>query len=127
CTGMSVAQGGPKNHCYLAAKELVSWDQARMACKAWRAAADLACIADDAENTFVQQPFLSIELVWLGAHVNPDGKTFAWVTGEPFDWTDWKPPEPNHMPGDDCVALWQGGWQDVHCDMGYYVCEYPAK
>ena len=43
--------------------------------------------------------------------------SWKWVTGEPLDFTNWLPGEPNNLPGEDFAMMITGdiqGWNDAH-------------
>ena len=40
-----------------------------------------------------------ITAVWLGANNRNASSGFQWVTGEPFDYAEWGPGEPNNTNG----------------------------
>ena len=69
-----------------------------------------------------------------GSPDEPEGD-WEWVTGEPFDYTNWHPDEPNDFQGreEDCLHPHPDGslaWNDSSCDdrrVGGYVVEYDSK
>src|SRR5437762_10180429 len=59
----------------------------------------LAQISDAAEQAWVSStiPMPSGTFIWLGArdHGVPD---WTWTTGEPLEYTNWRPTEPDGLP-----------------------------
>lgn len=55
---------------------------------------------------------------------------WAWITGEPVDFTVWSPGEPNHDGGEeDCGFTWAGGtWNDGRCHLAAngFIVEWEA-
>ena len=102
----------------------------------------LATITSAAENKVVR-PLVS-NSKWLGANedvpvTSPGTGNYAWLTGEPFDYSNWGPQEPNRAEThcgngnglcyEHCVVmLGDGTWADHRCDIvDGYVCEWePA-
>jgi cysteine-rich repeat protein len=118
CDGMAL--GG---HCYTLHALQLGWDDARRDC-ATRGGhlATLSVSSEDAVATLVANR----EAAWIGL-TDVDGEgDFVWITGEPLDFTDWEPNEPNNELGaEDCGALWwSGGWNDDDCIARWpHVCE----
>ncbi|PVD29320.1 hypothetical protein C0Q70_11917 [Pomacea canaliculata] len=95
--------------------------------------ANLVEITSKEESDFISR-FLSGHSAistWIGAtDIFSEGK-FVWMPeGEPVNFTNWAPGEPNHNTGtgsEDCVILdenrsWH--WNDIACTTAaYFVCE----
>jgi hypothetical protein len=125
---------------------LLTWEQARQAAAGsyyLGAQGHLATVASAAENSFIvgliPQDDLMYKSTWLGGYETPS-HDWEWVTGEPFDYTNWKAGEPNgwlygdppnHLvmysgvvyPPD--AGLWND-YNDVPLQVGFrpYVVEY---
>lgn len=44
---------------------------------------------------------------WIGLSDAAAEGRYEWVTGEPFSFSDWAPPEPNDLGDEDYVFLWR--------------------
>lgn len=59
---------------------------------------------------------------WLGASDDNWEGDWEWVTGEPFEWTDWESGQPdndasNDVTGEDYLEAWHGGsWNDIYSE-----------
>jgi len=133
----------PENgHLYLLYPEWSkTWHQARDYCAA--RGGHLVTIGSTSENEFVYR--LSGGLAWLGATDEAEEGTWVWVTGEPWDFTNWDEGEPNN-----CASTPDGSpgcfpehyltfsapetstptttWNDVPDGEAPFVCEWePAS
>lgn len=98
--------------------------------------AHLATVSSQAENDFITNTFPAAMqwIYWLGGyqvhHNNEPAGGWAWVTGEPWDFTNWQPGEPNDYAGNqEEVLMFYGGsprWNDITITyQGYgYVVEW---
>jgi len=128
------------HHCYFGYDQL---DFAMAQADCVKRGAHLATIANATENQLVLK-FIN-NSKWIGgledvAPTQPGTGAYAWITNEPFAYTNWAPQEPNrldtHCGGsfnqhcyEHCIAiLGDGSWADRRCDMpDGYVCEWePA-
>jgi serine/threonine protein kinase len=86
-------------HRYLLVSESCSWEEAKV--KAEAMGGHLIAITDKEEDAWVRAKLLDKlppeRTVWLGARSGlvSMGETLAWVTGEPFSFTNWGPNEGN--------------------------------
>ncbi|XP_025097814.1 low affinity immunoglobulin epsilon Fc receptor-like isoform X2 [Pomacea canaliculata] len=117
--------------CYLLGTDAVTWTDAEGMCRLL--SANLVEITSKEESDFISR-FLSGHSAistWIGAtDIFSEGK-FVWMPeGEPVNFTNWAPGEPNHNTGtgsEDCVILdenrsWH--WNDIACTTAaYFVCE----
>ena len=84
-----------------------SWEEARALAQGVGAGWDLATITSAGENAFVESLFGTTASAcnvvrttlnsgpWIGAYLaGPNRANYAWVSGEPFSFTDWGPNEP---------------------------------
>jgi len=121
----------------------LTWDQARAAAEAM--GGHLVTITSEAENNFVAnlvttQGTPNLERYWLGGYqtdpnglgVEPAG-SWAWVTGEPWSYTNWATGEPNNGAGGTQHFLHfypaPPDWDDMENRAGVmnsYVVEYRA-
>lgn len=104
-----------------------SWTSASAAVAAMGGGWRLATITSAGENTFVETTVLGAGAAnrshyWIGATDAAVEGTFAWVTGEPFGFTDWGSGEPNDSNNEDYLAYdFRAGtgwvWNDAPDDM----------
>ena len=120
---------------YIAGIDL-SWDDARDTASWYEG--HLATITSEAENEFIQQALMEESAsgqFWIGAYEDyydsaSGDRSFAWVTGESFDYENWYPGEPN-APGDETAVelnVGEGGkWNDFAANnlLGS-ILEYPS-
>ena len=110
----------------------------------------LATITSAAENAFVYQVSINPALwridayangqgPWLGGYqtnpLAPANATWAWVSGEPWNYTHWNSGEPNDFNGNESCLVMEGpgclqssGWNDLGFgvkELGYVV-EYDG-
>lgn len=95
--------------------EGATWQSARASAQALGSGWDLATVTSVAENTFFISLLPSAPGArwhfWLGASDSASEGTFAWVTGEEFNFTDWASGEPNNFDNDDFLAIdFRTGW-----------------
>ncbi len=98
----------------------------------------LATITSQDENDFIAGIVPSDVSFWVGGF-QPSGSpepagNWQWVTGEPFDYTNWAPDEPNNWfgddPNEDRVEFYDSGeWNDLPADFELigYIVEYPVS
>jgi cysteine-rich repeat protein len=113
-----------QNHCYWRNTDDAPWAVASAACVA--GGGHLVTIASQAENDFLSNLH---EWFWIGAtdgrgRMVPGVGTYTWVTGEPWDYTNWEQDRPNAQ-GNDCGASIcyehcaelqaDGTWNDLDC------------
>jgi hypothetical protein len=98
--------------------------------------AHLATITSQEEQDAIHEFFgNAIAFNWLGAHLE-DGR-WDWVTGEPWDYTNWQPGEPSGQTGENALHIGGGGttsdegwiydgkWNDAYDTSLYpYIVEY---
>ena len=117
----------------------ITWQEARQL--AVDLGGHLATITSAEENTFVANLVATYgvgnrERYWLGGYqttprVEPDG-SWAWVTGEVWDYTNWEVGEPNNGVGgtQHYLHFWRtpGKWDDMENRrvMDSFVIEYAA-
>ncbi|MHC5111405.1 MAG: lectin-like protein [Planctomycetota bacterium] len=75
----------------------------------------LATINDEAENNFLFAELGASE-PWIGLNDRDNEGTFVWSSGEPVEFTDWSPGEPNDSNGnEDAVRFFSTGqWNDLN-------------
>jgi cysteine-rich repeat protein len=124
------------HHCYNGYDE-ADFAGAREACE--ERGAHLATISSAAENKLVQKLVNSSKLLGgfedVGLMMKGKGE-YAWVTGEPFTFSNWAQGEPDQKDTrcqgysshcyEHCLGMnGQGLWEDHRCDLeDGYVCEW---
>lgn len=119
--------------------QTITWNEARALAEAM--GGHLATITSAAENDFVafmvrEYGFGNRERYWLGGYQTdlnnePDG-SWAWVTGEAWDYTNWEVGEPNNGVGgtQHYLHYWRvpGMWDDMENRrvMDSFVVEYSV-
>jgi spore coat protein H len=122
CTGADTAVVASLNgHCYLGYETALDWFTAEGFCEA--RGGHLVTVTSRAESTLAQGATAGDR--WLGLTDLAVEGTFAWVTGEPFVYSGFRPGEPNDWGGnEDCGHFAWDGWNDLDCLAGSaYVCE----
>jgi cysteine-rich repeat protein len=128
----------PDHHCYNG-YDTAPFTGAQQACA--QRGAHLATIASAEENAIARK--LVNNSKWIGgledvAATSQGSGDYAWLTQEPFEYTNWAQGEPNrmeyHCEGgsfnahcyEHCITLMgDGTWVDHRCDMSDgYVCEW---
>lgn len=117
------ASEGGNDHWYLIDRTKSDWVNAKTRAEA--AHGNLVTITSEGEEEFIINTFLTgpdkLKVFWIGCSDTAEEDTFVWVTGEPFDYTNWKSGEPNGWDGeteDYCCINWNavrgpiGEWND---------------
>jgi hypothetical protein len=126
-------------HCYEVVTSPVRWPAAKAAAEAMTfngTQGHLATITSQAETSFLVSQGLAPSFYWIGAS-QPAGENcpscgWAWVTGEPFVYTNWAALEPNDFYGpasEQFLEFWvtPGTWNDqCDCVQPGFVVEYEA-
>ena len=124
----------------------ISWTQARDAAAA--KGGYLACITSAAENDFVFNNVVNDSAYWTNSHYGPwlggyqydklaePAGHWAWISGEPWNDTNWASPEPNNSGnGEDYLHYFSYGsspaptWNDEYQPGTFnvsYLIEYNA-
>lgn len=137
-----MTQGPESGHFYepVTALEALDWEEARSDAesRSFRGVpGHLVTITSEGEDLFVREAF-SEELrsgPWLGGF-QPVGSEepaggWQWVTGEPFEYTNWGDGEPNDGVDEACLQYLDEppGWNDFPCSAGagtIYIVEYDT-
>jgi len=123
------------DHYYQLVETSQSWDAARKACSDLKGY--LATITSKLENDWIQTHLTKgVENVWLGGTDSAKEGVWEWITGEPWNYTNWNPGEPNDFccNGEDSLSLRgteSGKWNDLNSTSPYYtpvyyLCEWEA-
>lgn len=65
----------------------------------------LAAITSEKEQAFIEQLNKDSKKLWIGAYRN-EYFLWYWVTGEKWNYTNWKAGEPNNQGTETCGAVW---------------------
>jgi hypothetical protein len=139
---------GPNGNCFLPVETALSWDDARLGCRAHGTGWDLAAIRSEETNRFLAD--VAPAQAWIGASDAEDEGTWIWVNQGDAFWDgngvsgsvlngafeNWNTDEPNGAGNSDCARLVTapGGvisalptWADLECfELRGSVCEGPA-
>jgi len=133
---------GPNGNCYATVATLLSWDDARVNCRARGDGWDLAAILSESSDRFLAGRVTSE--VWIGASDAETEGLWTWVSnGVPFwngsgltgralngAYENWNSDEPNGGGNSDCARLAPSGgnaWADLECfELRGSICEGPA-
>lgn len=122
--------------------QALEWADARAEAEARSfrgAGGHLVTITSTAEDRFVQQAFAAIldRDPWLGGYQlagnDEPAEGWRWVTGEPFEYTNWGVGVPDDEDGADCLQYLPGPepyWNDFGCGAGpgsVYIVEYDTR
>ncbi|MDO4805879.1 MAG: lectin-like protein [Coriobacteriales bacterium] len=133
----SVAFG---NHLYQCINEHMSWHDAEEYCEAQ--GGHLATVESQEENDFIFdliQQQSGRDFYWLGGTDEDEEGSWVWVTGEPWEYTNWRSGEPSNTgdeTGEDYLAMGsahEGQWNDQWIkDPSYgelvgFVCEWDSS
>jgi hypothetical protein len=134
-------------HYYELIETTLSWENARDAAAGMTyngVQGHLATITSPEEEAFVvgQWPCIGYDHptnysncggeahVWLGATDVDSETNWLWITGEPWNYTDWATNEPNGGTNENCLAYRDedgGYWNDEPCDFSrWYLVEYDT-
>ena len=108
------------NHAYIRFGSELSWEVAHADCQS--RGGYLAVISSPEEAVFVRSNVGSDG--WIGLSDAVAEGEYVWVTGEPFEFSDWSPNRPNGGATENCVLL-GARWEDLPCaDSRPYFCEF---
>jgi len=120
--------------CYVYVAAPTTWDNASVLCEGF--GGHLAVPTSTAENVIVAglptDP-TNLPDSWLGGTDRAHEMTWAWITGEPFLFDNWRTGEPNdgnsNTVAEDCMVVEAdngGTWDDRSCTRLYpFLCELP--
>jgi cysteine-rich repeat protein len=110
-------------HAYRRFVQRVKQPEAEAVCKA--EGGHLVTFSDANEQAFVGGRFHGT--FWIGSVLDEKTKKFAWATGEPVQYTDFAPGEPNFLTDQKCLALEvDRRWYNRECGQRHgFVCEVP--
>ena len=136
----SVADIGPavfpgNGHQYILVESGLYWWDAVADCES--RGAYLVSITSQEENDFVYDSLASQAApgsnVWIGGTDYWQEGVWTWVSGEPWVYENWAPPEPNETGPEDFAEFgitWGYGsqWNDIEYNqyLSPYICEFDA-
>lgn len=124
-----------RGHYYARIPISMTWEEARDYCES--IGGHLATITDAEEQAFIEENLLGISSLvacWLGGYTKDTVDHFEWITGEPFEYTNWRHGEPN-LQSEKWLHLYDstnsdyfGLWNNAH-DYGkaYCICEWEDE
>jgi len=122
-------------HCYRFEQQVeLMWRPAESDCVTW--GGHLIGVNDADEQTFVRAviddelgPDAGQRGVWIGLNdLDASRGDWKWTTGDPFQFANWGPGEPETAAGKDCVyvygPMFQNNWSNFMCTVrANYLCE----
>ncbi|XP_057680905.1 collectin-12-like [Corythoichthys intestinalis] len=119
-----------RDKCYLFAKDLHSFDDAKATCEL--KLGSLLTIDDTEEQTWLQKQTHGKGYFWMGLTDRAEESVWRWLDGSQPAFTRWKPGQPDnwghgHESGENCAGLIHDGlWNDFFCeDLISYICQKP--
>lgn len=113
-------------HTYCIFPTSMSWSEAKVYCE--KVGGHLATITSAKEQAFIEQLNSSSKRLWIGAY-RDEYFLWYWVTGEKWDYTNWKEGEPNNQGTETCVAVWPSEWNDLGAgssEQTGFICEWDT-
>lgn len=104
-------------HCCMLFNQARGWDAGVLACEAVGDGVHLATVSGDSENAVLDN--LAGQEAWIGGNDIDVEMTFAWITGEPFAYTNFRSGEPGGGGGENCLMFQGqlgGEWDDRGCN-----------
>lgn len=125
----SEQQGRFQNSRYEIIYGKLTWWEAAAYCESL--GGHLATITSQAEQDFIDSLNSDGDRLWIGGY-RPDGLVFAWITGEPWNYTNWDEGEPNNSSNvvshEDSVCVWPRKWNDLSykntSEQRGFICEW---
>ena len=127
-------EDGGNEHTYAILKQILIWDSANALVPTLVRFGEpgyLASITSPGENDFIQYQLLegmprqtSIADQYFTGGIYENNEWF-WQTGEPFDYTNWAPPEPNNIGIEIVTSIWGYGHTDSRKPAGKWNNTLP--
>ena len=119
----------------------ITWEEAKQRCE--QMGGYLATITSAEEQAFVDSLIENSGKngLWLGAYRQQSDKEFVWLTGEPFQYTNWSAGQPDYSyQTEDMLMLYtyhnsqfgkwndltNEGWYDVPASKMGFICEWDS-
>ncbi len=114
-------------HLYKLFNDEMSWNAAKQYCS--QLGGHLATITNEAEDKqlFKYVNIMGYTDVLLGASDSNQEGVWTWVTGEPFDYTNFNLGEPNNSGNNEDYLEYYtttGGWNDTNHEETVFLCEW---
>lgn len=118
-----------KDHIYSLYNDVMTWNEAKIQCE--NMGGHLVTVTSEEEQSVIEELVKDSFCSWyfMGASNTENGVDYKWVTGESFDYTNWKNGSPDNVNENYLMATrnLNGGWQDTTVD-GYsclvgFICE----
>ncbi|MEZ4469980.1 MAG: lectin-like protein [bacterium] len=115
-TACSYVEGAGSTYLYCPGR--LNWANAQAACQA--IGGNLVTLESAEEFAL----FDALTLYWLGLSDQAEEGTFVWASGSDAAYRAFLAGEPNNDGNQDCVQVYQGGWDDLQCgNSRAYICE----
>ena len=100
------------------------WGYAKYFCE--EKGGHLATITSAEENSIIHQLIQSSENNFLIGGTDKDSEgEWKWITGEPFNYTNWNEKQPDNYEDEDYLMMYSNGkWNDCHETLKGFICEY---
>ncbi|MBI4701909.1 MAG: DUF4215 domain-containing protein [Deltaproteobacteria bacterium] len=123
CGGANEIEHPSTHHCYRLTEQSGNWGAGKTACATW--GGHLMTVGSAGEQSPVK-PLVGGD-TFLGASDSGHEGQFTWVTGEPWDYTNWAGGEPNGGTKENCLEIHSNlTWNDVECSTtNHALCERP--
>jgi hypothetical protein len=123
------------NHHYLFVGDSMKWHEARDYCTSL--GGYLVTVGTNDENQYINHLVVISKIghddqskvndIWLGATDEVESGKWVWVTGEPWQYTNWAGGEPNNYSGVENflqLSIPYPIWNDVSDGKRHFVCEW---
>ena len=124
-------------HCYLMVTDKRNFQDAENHCLSrskYCRPSHLITVESEEENLFLKNYTIAVFgpghfALWIGLNDRAVSRDFVWVDGSEATYRNFKPGEPSHNVGEDCVVLWYGEkWNDFTCsNVVEFVCKMPGR
>ena len=110
-----------------------TWSEAKDMCES--IGGYIATITSPEEQQIIDRLNFDCKTMWIGMH-RDNNNNWSWVTGEPFDYSNWADGEPNNFatnqfPFENCGCINPSKWNDCHGDninaFSGFICEWDNK
>lgn len=122
----SKLQWNGNGHFYQRFDNKLTWTEAKIKCESL--GAHLATITSVDEDAFVRSNLLNGSLdYFLGATDTAQEGTWKWITGEAWNYTDWRSSSPSNGSGHNYLLAYTSGWWDAlidDSDRDGSICEW---
>ena len=121
-----IYMGEYNGHHYYCSQYPDTWSSAQANCA--NNGGYLACVGDAGENSFLAN-LLTTQSAWIGLNDAAQEGSFVWECGEPYNYNNWYPGQPNNYgKNQDCVEMLSNGqWNDEYpTELNEYIMEIPG-